>query len=179
MDIKANGQDSLAVAENTPVTLTLSLDPGKLNGQWVDAWVKADTPFGTFYFSPEKSWQISAPYRFTEGGLTALSGLVILPDYPVPAGDYTITFAVDDNRDGAMNATWADSVRVVSRAAATGCKSEWHPGRFLLYGDIEYREAACPPGTFGTRQESHICTASGWTPTTTHNPSACGDIDGT
>ncbi|MEI6414388.1 MAG: DUF1566 domain-containing protein, partial [Pseudomonadota bacterium] len=88
-DIKVNDQDGpLTVSENTLITLKLTLDPGKLTGQSVDAWVRADTPFGTYYFSYGNSWQtgLQFPFRFPGGTLTALSGQVILSDYRIPAG---------------------------------------------------------------------------------------------
>lgn len=115
-DIQVNGQNGpLTIPENTLVTLTLSLDPGSLAGQSVDVWVWADTPWGRHYFSPEKSWQISLPFRFTEGAAPNLSNLVILKDYPVPAGSYTVGFAIDDNRNGTMDGTYQDAIQVTSQ----------------------------------------------------------------
>ena len=115
-DIEVNGQNGpLTISENTPVTLTISLDPGSLGGQSVDVWIWADTPFGRFYFSPENSWQVALPFRFTNGALSGLSNLVILKDYPVPAGNYTVTFAVDNNRNGTVDSTYQDAIQVTSQ----------------------------------------------------------------
>jgi len=113
LSIQANGQsDFLSTSVNVPITLILSLDPGVLAGQTLDTWVKAETPFGIYYYSPDQSWQQIQPFRFCEVPLADLTNQIILKDYAIPAGDYRVIFAVDRNHDGVMDASYQQTIQV-------------------------------------------------------------------
>ena len=110
-DIKANGSDGpLTVSPSTPVSITGSLDPGDQAGQNADWWVYADTPFGQYSYVHPSGWQPGL-IRTIAAPLFALPSTEIL-NRTLPAGDYVIYFAVDDNADGILDETWYDSVEV-------------------------------------------------------------------
>jgi hypothetical protein len=117
-DIKANGQDGpVAVAAGTPVSVSISLDPGAWNGRNADWWVAAHTPF-----EPPLDWYT---YMYSEGwrygihvcAQTPLFELMSTAPFNVintvlPAGNYVFYFAVDGNMDGKADVTWLDAVEV-------------------------------------------------------------------
>jgi hypothetical protein len=115
-DIKANGQEGpLTVSSATPVSITVSLDPGDKTGQNADWWIVAYTSFAapwnwTSYTYPT-GWMpgINAAMQTTILGLP--SSLEML-NMALPSGDYTFYFAIDSNADGVPDATWFDSVKV-------------------------------------------------------------------
>lgn len=115
-DIKANGQDgSISVSSATPVSITVTLDPGDKTGQNADWWIAAYTTF-----APSSTWW---SYIYPSGWVPGLSATIQTPisdlstpfevlHIALPLGDYTFYFAVDDNSDGVPDATWFDSVEV-------------------------------------------------------------------
>jgi parallel beta-helix repeat protein len=115
-DIRANGKSGpLTVSKETPVSITVSLDPGDQAGENADWWVVAHTPFDT-----PLNWY---SYVYPEGWRYGIFPCVQTPLYQVPPsfevlnmalppGDYTFYFAIDENADGIVDETWKDSVEV-------------------------------------------------------------------
>ena len=115
-DIKANGKSGpLTVSNGTPVSITVSLDPGNRPVKKADWWVTAHTPF-----APPFDWY---SYVSPNGWQPGIHACVQIPPFQLPpsfevlnmalpAGDYTFYFAVDENADGIPDATWRDSVEV-------------------------------------------------------------------
>jgi len=115
-DIKINGSDGpITVSSGTPVSITVSLNPGNLAGQNADWWIAVNTPF-----APPLDWYT---YVYPTGWLPGINlcvqtGPFDLSAYEVlnmtlPVGDYTFYFALDDP-DGAATGPWwgLDSVSV-------------------------------------------------------------------
>ena len=110
--IQANGSDGrITVSPSTPVSITVSLDPGGHAGQNADWWVYAATPFGTYSYVYPAGWRPGL-IRTIATPLFSLPSTKIL-NRTLPAGYYEITFAVDNNADNILNATWSDSVEVI------------------------------------------------------------------
>lgn len=115
-DIRANGKSgSVTVSNGTPVSITVSLDPGNRAVKKADWWVAAHTPF-----APPFDWY---SYVYPNGWQPGIHVCVQIPPFQLPpsfevlnmalpAGDYTIYFAVDENADGIVDETWVDSVEV-------------------------------------------------------------------
>ena len=115
-DIKANGQEnSIIVAQGTPVSITISLTPGDKAGENADWWVAVSTPFSSpaNWYSMEHSagWKPGIN-RYDQAPLVVLSPLEVL-NMALPLGNYTFYFAIDDP-DGAPTGPWwgLDSVGV-------------------------------------------------------------------
>jgi hypothetical protein len=107
--------DSLTLTQNDTVTLTVSLNPGTYMGNQVDYWVRAITPMGTFWLNDRLGFiQSDQPIRAHGGELIAINHFPILNTSAsaLPAGTYTVTFAVDDNLDGIVNGTFNNTVTI-------------------------------------------------------------------
>ncbi|MCP4578079.1 MAG: hypothetical protein GY846_17535, partial [Deltaproteobacteria bacterium] len=95
--IKANSQeDSLIVAQGTPVSITISLAPGDKAGENADWWVAVSTPFA----SPANWYSCAYPARWMTGinlykqaSLVDLSPVEVL-NLALPLGNYTFYFAI-------------------------------------------------------------------------------------
>ena len=115
-DIKANGQDGpITVSSATPVSITITLDPGHKTGQNADWWIVAHTSFPwpwnwVSYIYPT-GW-MPGIYRAIEGPFFNLSEALEVLNLGLSAGDYVFYFGLDDNSDGVPDATWYDSVGV-------------------------------------------------------------------
>ena len=111
-DVKANGQDGpLTIDPNTPVSITVSLNPGSYASQNADWWVAADTPFGWYSYVYPTGW-MSGINLCIQTPLFDLSPSFEALNTTLPIGQYLFYFAVDDNADGLPDATWLDSVEV-------------------------------------------------------------------
>lgn len=114
-DIKANGSDGpLSISQSDLLTITVSLEPGGYyDGSPADWWVAASTPLGLYWLTSESGWVRSdAPVRVYGGPLFSFSPYTILEISDLPIGDYAFYFAVDDNMDGILNATYLNVVSV-------------------------------------------------------------------
>ncbi len=97
-----------------PMTITSHLYPGGGLGQDADWWVAAATPFGIYWFSLRSGWvQSDVPVRFHNGPVSNLYPHTILEISALPVGVYTFYFAIDDDMDALLDATYVDSVMVV------------------------------------------------------------------
>jgi hypothetical protein len=84
-------------------------------GNQVDYWVRAITPMGTFWLNDRLGFiQSDQPIRAHGGELIAINHFPILNTSAsaLPAGTYTVTFAVDDNLDGIVNGTFNNTVTI-------------------------------------------------------------------
>ena len=114
-DIRANGSDGpVLVPSGSQVSITIALDPGSQAGLNADWWVFARTPF-----DPPGDWY---SYLHPEGWLPGIHLCIQIPLFSLasfealnqilPVGEYLFYLAVDNNADGAPDATWLDSVYV-------------------------------------------------------------------
>ena len=114
IDIKANGSDGpVTVANATPVSIDISIDPGGYAGQNADWWVYLDG-----YFSSTDYYSYVVPRGWVPGfrqtaayPLFPFAGRNIL-NMRLPPGSYVFCFATDSNADGIMDWTWGDVVQV-------------------------------------------------------------------
>ena len=114
-DIKVNGSDDpVTVTTDTPISITVSLDPGDYDGQSSDWWVAADSPFGWYYFDNaiSKDW-LPGQEVTHQGPLFNLSAYEVL-NRMLPEGTYRFYFGVDLNPNGIIDSSslYYDSVSV-------------------------------------------------------------------
>ena len=104
--IQANGSNGpVTVSSGTPVSITISLNPGDKAGQNADWWVAESAPDGWHYydviggswsFLPGLSVTYQGPlFNFTSFGVLNTSGL--------PVGSYTFYFGVDMNMNASLD----------------------------------------------------------------------------
>jgi len=112
-DIKIDGDDGpIQITPSQVIDMTISLNPGALNGVTQDWWIVAYKDGGGVY-----SWVYNLPYHWTSGLQKAHRGpLFALTDYnlrhgTIPAGGWTIEFAVDDP-NYFYEKTYIDSIEV-------------------------------------------------------------------
>ncbi|MCD6305092.1 MAG: carboxypeptidase regulatory-like domain-containing protein [Deltaproteobacteria bacterium] len=113
-DIKANGSDGpLTAASGTPVSITVSLNPGEFEGFNADFWIAVHTPFpspGDWYtYVHPTGWQ-QGVHRCTQAPLFPFFDVEVL-NLALTPGSYTFYFAVDPP-DGVPTAEVLDSVQV-------------------------------------------------------------------
>jgi parallel beta-helix repeat protein/predicted outer membrane repeat protein len=112
-DVKANDSDGpIIINQGNLLTVTISLDPGSHDGENADWWVAATSPFGFYWFALDSGWISGTPIRVYGGPLFNLSPYTILEISTLPVGNYIFYFAVDDNMDGILDATYLDFVLV-------------------------------------------------------------------
>lgn len=125
-DIKANGSDGpITIPPTGPLTVTVSLNPGGMDGTPAEWWAAATTPFGAHWYAQGQGWVRSdTPLRGYVGPLINLPPTTILniggglpsptptdslfpsraltanPNAGLPPGAYTFYFAVDTTIDG-------------------------------------------------------------------------------
>ncbi len=95
------------------LSLTVSLAPEQQAGRQADYWVKAETPVGDYWLDTQLQFVRSdTPLLAYAGPLIDLPVMVIFKNQVsgLPAGDYMITFAVDDNQDHRYDRTYYNSV---------------------------------------------------------------------
>lgn len=117
VDIEANGLDGLVtVPFSENLSLSVSLDPGKIVDQNADWWIASYNQLGWKSFvinSDSYGWEDGIK-RCIEMPLVSLDS-VLIPQPLLSTGKNTIIFAVDDNADGKPNVTWWDAVEVVGQ----------------------------------------------------------------
>jgi uncharacterized repeat protein (TIGR01451 family) len=111
LDIKANGSDApVTLSSSTPLSITVSLDPGNFTGYKAEWWIAANTPMGWYSYVYPTGW--------TPGiHLCIQKPLFNLPTFEVlnrtlPPGDYTFYYVLDGQLDGQVDKTLLDSVQV-------------------------------------------------------------------
>lgn len=111
--IQINGQSyAQQLRQGNNVKLTVTLDPRGKNGNLSDYWVKAMTPFGTYWLNERMQFVASeVPIRAYGGSLVNIIALSLFEDVgQLPPGLYSLYFAVDDNMDGLYDGTFKNSV---------------------------------------------------------------------
>ncbi len=120
VDIKANGSDSpVVVSPDTPVSVSVDLNPGEYEGQTSELWIAANTPFAPpfdwYTYVYPTGWQPGI-HPCAQTPLFDLSSPLEVLNMPLPLGYYIFYFAVDD-LDGMASGPWLglDSVEVEVR----------------------------------------------------------------
>lgn len=120
-DIKANGSDGpVHLSPADTVEITVSLDPGSMEGVRCDWWVVARTRYGNYWLAPSMNW-----VRSNNPISVRMRDLIDLPEISVlsralPPGKYTFFFVLDDRPNGVLDdLTWRDSVVVMSSPTTT------------------------------------------------------------
>jgi Tol biopolymer transport system component len=113
-DVRANGESGeVTLTLGTPLFVTVALDAGTGLGDPSEWWVRADTPFGTFWLQPTLAWIPSAtPLPLLAVPMLTFPPVPVLNGLVLPPGVYAVTFFVDAGIDGAMDGTWSDTVTV-------------------------------------------------------------------
>jgi hypothetical protein len=92
--------------------VSIGLSPGGFGGVYADWWVVASTASGWYsYVYSENRW-LPGIYRCVAAPIFSLSPPFEVSNATFPAGNCVFFFAVDDNADGAPDATWWDSAQV-------------------------------------------------------------------
>jgi hypothetical protein len=115
--IKANGQEGFVyVAQGSPVSITIALDPGDEAGQNADWWVAENGPGGWSYYDViGGSWSFLPGLSVTyQGPLFNLSSFEVLNTSGLPVGAYIFYFGVDMNMNASLDSDqlYYDSVVV-------------------------------------------------------------------
>ncbi|MBF0552608.1 MAG: hypothetical protein HQK60_19010, partial [Deltaproteobacteria bacterium] len=112
--VKANGShDPLTISSTSPVSITISLDPGTAAGQKADWWVAAGTSSGWYSYSYSGGW-LPGINLYTQAVLSSSAQTVEVLNMALPVGDYTFYFGVDLTPNGSldMDTLRYDSVQV-------------------------------------------------------------------
>jgi len=113
-DVRANGVGgAVTLALGTPLFVTVALDAGSSLGDPSEWWIRAETPFGTYWLKPNLVWLPSpTPVPLLAVPMLSFPAVPILTGAILPSGVYTVTFFVDDGIDGVLDGTWSDAVTV-------------------------------------------------------------------
>jgi hypothetical protein len=105
-----NSEGSVRVFRRQAVSISISVDPIDLETQSADLWLIVDAPNGRFYYVEGFGWNDQpTPYAQTSvaNGISEKAF-----NDKLPVGNYTFTFAIDNNSDGNLDGTWTDTVSV-------------------------------------------------------------------
>jgi Protein of unknown function (DUF1566) len=91
---------SIAITNNTPLSVTVALDPGSLSGQNADWWIAASTPWGLYTLTPS-GWSPGIN-MLVQYPLLNIASVEVFNGY-IPVGDYTFYLAVDMSPDGILD----------------------------------------------------------------------------
>jgi hypothetical protein len=110
-DIKVNGSDNPgSLPYPAALDVTISLDPGDMNGEPADWWVTVDKDASkTWWRSYKLGWK-KYEIRFAGATLRPVSGYSVYSGTP-PIGSYVWTFGVDE-KNNINEGTYTDSVEV-------------------------------------------------------------------
>ena len=114
-DIKVNDLDGpVTVSASDTLSITVDLQPGPHAGLHADWWcvVRADFPHSNEWYSyvHPTGWEPGI-WRAHEGPIFHLPPFQVWND-PLPEGDYTFYWGVDNNTDNLPDGTWLDTVEV-------------------------------------------------------------------
>ena len=103
--IKANGQEGpISVSSGTPVSITVSLNPGGYAGQNADWWVAESTPSGTFnHYDLSTGSMIPGLSPTHQGPLFNLGSTQLLNSSDLTVGTHTFYFGVDLIMNGSLD----------------------------------------------------------------------------
>jgi hypothetical protein len=108
--VKINGlSEARTVPQGTAVPMTFELDAGGYTGIEMEWWVQFDTSAGTLWLTTA-GWQLSpSPLMLFEAPIGNFDPITIL-NSPLWAGDFTLTFTLDDVINDTYDGVWVDSV---------------------------------------------------------------------
>ena len=114
-DIKIDGDDGpITIPSTQSINMTISLDPGSMNGVTQDIWILAYKSGGGVF-----AWVYNLPYHWTNLYQKAYRGpLFPITSYTIrngtiPAGTWTIEFSIDDPNIFHEKTYW-DEIEVIS-----------------------------------------------------------------
>ena len=104
-DIRANSQDgSITISSETPVSITVNLNPNDLSGQNADWWVAESAPDGVFYhFDLSAGSMVLGLLPTYQGPLFNLGATNLLNSSDLTVGTHTFYFGVDLNMNGSLD----------------------------------------------------------------------------
>ena len=109
-DIKVNGSDGPLTTDFPILQIRLSVDAGDYLGEPADWWVVAQLPSGKYYsYVYGQGWVQGVKLGFG-GTIRDVSNLAIQDFWAAERGEHLFHFAIDDNRDGKVDATFHDIV---------------------------------------------------------------------
>ncbi len=110
--ITVNGvAGGLTIAADVPAKVAIELDAGDHRGEPAEWWLRAETPFGTYWMVKGGSWTAQVdPLLGHEGPIVPISNPFTVLNRPLPPGVYTFTFVVDGTIDGSYSEEWLDTV---------------------------------------------------------------------
>jgi hypothetical protein len=109
-EIQANGYDNLfKTQQSEPISIKIDLIVNSNTVNNADWWIAADTPFGWYSYVENIGWQAGINI-FKQEPLSTYSSTIL--NTILLVGDYDFYFAIDDNMDGTLDATWYDTVSV-------------------------------------------------------------------
>ncbi|MDH3976630.1 MAG: cytochrome c3 family protein [Deltaproteobacteria bacterium] len=112
--IEVNGSNNYAYLNyGDSANVTVSLEPGDYNGQYIDIWISLNTSTGQYWFVNGSGWLLSEyPLPATGEPIKPLMGRYVMRSSELPVGRHTFRFAVDDNYDGIMDLTFSESIDI-------------------------------------------------------------------
>ena len=109
VNIQVNELDGpLVVSPDDPVSVTVAMQAGDIEGAFAECWIAACTPFGWYTYA--NGW-LPGIHPAGVFPLDDLGPLTLL-NMPLPYGAYTFHVATDDQINGKPELTWMDSVDV-------------------------------------------------------------------
>ena len=103
--INVNGSnDPISVSLGTPVSVTVSLNPGDYAAQNADWWVVELTPSGTYkHFDLSTGWMVQGLLPTHQGPLFTLGATQLLNSSNLTVGTHIFYFAVDMDMNGLLD----------------------------------------------------------------------------
>lgn len=115
-DITVNAMDNPGViSQSSPITIQVRLSAGALKGQAVDCWIWAETPMGIYSYVYPQGWKAGlypAMGVVTTAIMDISSPFTVMDKGILPRGNYQLQFAIDENADGHLDVTWADTIQM-------------------------------------------------------------------
>ena len=102
----------ITVLHNEPTRISVSLNPCSLANQYADWWIVAMTSFGWYSYVYPTGW-VPGINLCIQIPLFSLFPPFEVYNHTLPQGRYTFYFAVDDNANGIVDATWLDLIKVI------------------------------------------------------------------
>ena len=176
-----NSNESAVLTAGEPVLITISLDPGELEGEQADWWILIESPFGWYSFVFPDNWQ---------AGIIKTSSLSVfylnsfeLPIPQLPEGQYTLYFGLEAVEGELSGTVWVDVKTLTINPALPDQSSPLACPEMvqLTPGDTDKITIAWLPYTDNEAQqdqavyEVHVSTQENFTPSSTTLYSTVGD----
>ncbi|MDT8363387.1 MAG: hypothetical protein RQ714_01890 [Nitrosomonas sp.] len=116
LEIAANqATGTVDVTQNEQLLLDVSLMPGIREQDSADYWLRAETPVGLYWLNEQLEFvRSNQPIRAHGGPLVALDRFPVLnaPANGLPPGEYSVTFAVDNNQDEIFDSSFVGHITI-------------------------------------------------------------------